>query len=145
MNTHPQFQPGDKVVELAGLSRSVGVASALAASISYQLFFRTPDFLLILLLTLSASIIGYIVGRVFSMRYSKGGRGGTTTIVRHGRDGLPATIRTALGVALSVAFIFVLIAKFSLGFQGGVAVLVVSIFLPSLLIALIWSLLASLL
>lgn len=69
---------------------------------------------------------------------------GNTTVVKHGRDGVTVTLRTALVVASANAIIFILIAKLGLGFDGGLISLAATISLPALLVAAAWALLGSL-
>ena len=132
------------MVSLSSLARSVGIVSALAAAICYQIFYGVSDLLTMLILVVPASIVGVIVGWLASMRFRAGGRNGTTTVVKHGSDGLPVTLRTALGVAAVIAIVFILIAKLALGFNGNLIGLAATIALPAILVATVLALLGSL-
>ena len=144
MRNQTTLQSGDKVVALSSLARSVGVVCALAAAICYQIIYGVPDFLTMLTLLLPALFIGVIVGFLVSVKFVSDGPDGSTTIAKHGRDGVPVTVRTSLAVATTVAVIFILIAKLGLGFDGSLIGLVATIALPAFLVATGWALLGSL-
>ena len=139
-----KLQPGDKVVALSSLSRSVGIVSAFAAAIVFQVTYGVADFLTILFVFLPALTIGAIVGWLVSMRYSRGGPDGTTTVVKHGKDGVSVTIRIALLAGTLMAVIFFIVAKFALGFDGSWIGMLATIILPALFVSTVWALLASL-
>ncbi len=141
MNEHSTLQPGDRVVALSSLAFSVGIVSALAAAISYLVIYSVPDLLTILILFVPALMIGLLVGWLASRRYVTGGN---TTIVKHGRAGVPVTIRAALPVASAIAVIFILVVKLGFGFDGSLFGLVATITIPAIAIASGWALLASL-
>lgn len=141
MNEHSTLQPGDRVVALSSLACSVGIVSALAAAISYLVVYAVPDVFTILIVLVPALTIGLFVGWLASMRYVTGCN---TTIVKHGRAGVPATIRAALAVAAAIAIIFILVVKLGIGFDGSLFGLIATITIPAIAIASGWALLASL-
>jgi hypothetical protein len=144
MTEHPSLKPGEKVVALSSLSRSVGVASALAAAISYKIVYVAPDLFTTILLLGTALLIGVTVGFLGSMRFRGRGRDNTTTIVKHGKAGVPMTLGTAVTVGALVTLIFMVFAKVVFEFDGNFIGLAATTALPATLVASIWALMASL-
>jgi hypothetical protein len=144
MTENSTLQPGDKVVALSSLTRSVGIASAVAAAICYQFVYGVPDVFTLLVVLVPALVIGAVAGWIMSMRFNKGKSGGTTTIVKHGKDGLSATIRASFAVAAVIAIIFILIVRFVFGFDGNWIALIATMTLPAFLVATVWAMIVSL-
>ena len=96
------------------------------------------------LLFVSAVMIGFMIGTLIGRLYSTPGSDGTTTIVRHGKGGLPITLRLAVIIAglISVALIIFVVA--ALGFEGALPALIAVIAIPAVVVGAFWAAMASL-
>ena len=102
------LQPGDRVVELAALSRSAGGFSGLI-SIAIIVFFGLGSWTFTAAGALAGAVGGYIVGSVVGILLFPS-PDGQVFIVKHGPESLASSLKAALVSSFAVSVIAALVA-----------------------------------